>query len=310
MDCMFRVFLVGAFVSCVLRASIVQPFLVFEHDKRMDRYQMTDERLLQYANSTFTFVKKEMLTRGPNGKYRFSRMKTHKENLNLCPGERFGEQPAPGTFCTGFIATADLAVTAGHCIESDELTNFCDKYLLLFDYSMADVSTANVEFDDSQVLACESVVAREFHSRPFGPGGDYAILRLRHGVVNRKPIPIHRGELDNKAIISTIGYPKGLPQKFVLSSTVVDNEHDYFFSTDTDILHGNSGGPAINLQTYEIEGIAVRLNGIIEKDTFDGDYILDRRRNCRRLFVCKQSEGCQASVDWTRASSFARALSQ
>jgi len=111
-------FALFAFTAPVLNATgpgprppVLQPpdRLIFGSDDRADRYQVRDARLLAAADAIFTFIPKEGLERLPGGGFAFSKKRTHQEYLNLCPGEKFASQPAPGTFCTGFLAKPDVA---------------------------------------------------------------------------------------------------------------------------------------------------------------------------------------------------------
>lgn len=254
--------------------------LIFGTDDRSDRYQVRDAGLLGAADAIFTFIPKEGLERVPGGKFAFKLQRTHQEYLNLCPGEKFAAQPAPGTFCTGFLAKPDIAVSAGHCVENDELQNFCDKYYLVFDYFMEGAYSPRTTFTDSQVYTCSSVLARRFEDTA---AADYSILKLSRPALGRAPLRIRNsGKMADNSRLATIGHPKGLPQKFVLNPRILDNSPALFFASDIDAFHGNSGGPVINMDTMEVEGLIIRLAGAYQGD---GDYIPDAAGRCNKLFT-------------------------
>lgn len=274
--------------------------LIFGTDDRSDRYQIRDARLLGAADAIFTFIPKEGLERAPGGKYAFKLKRTHREYLNLCPGEKFASQPAPGTFCTGFLAKPDVAVSAGHCVENDELQNFCDKYYLVFDYYMEGADSPRTTFTDSQVYACSSVLARRYEDTA---AADYSILKLSRPALGRAPLKIRNsGKMADNARLAAIGHPKGLPQKFVLNSRILDNSPALFFASDIDAFHGNSGGPVLNMDTMEVEGLVIRMSGAYQGD---GDYITDAARQCSKLYI---TTGKSSSLLIERTAAFANLL--
>jgi len=255
--------------------------LVFNFDKRLDRYQVTDRRMLDASRSVFTFIDKSGLLLRADGKYEFASKRTHKEYVNLCPGGNFGDQPAPGGFCTGFLAGPDTGVTAGHCVENDELDNFCSKYYIIFDYYMEDASTPRTVFDPSQVYTCSSLVKREYDDN-----GDFTVLKLSRPAADRPVLKVRaEGKIDDGAKLSAVGYPKGLPQKFVMNFSVLDNSGPLYFATDMDAFHGNSGGSVFNTATMEVEGLVIMMDGNIEGD---GDYVKDPS-GCNKLFITDPS---------------------
>lgn len=277
-------------------------WLVFGADDRTDSYQVQSPVLANASKSIFTFIDKDGLALRPDGKYEFSRKRTQQEYLNLCPGEKFAAQPAPGSFCTGFLAGPDVGVSAGHCIEDDELQNFCDKYYLVFDYVMNGPGEAATVFSPEQIYTCSSVIKRFYAAGQYGAeASDFAVLRLSRAAEGRPVLKIRsEGKVADNAVIGTIGHPKGLPQKFVTAAKITDNSPTVTFNTDLDSFHGNSGGPAINMETGAVEGLLIRIGGYYQND---GDYVLDSVRQCKKSFIADPSRSAMVIV---RTTSFAQ----
>ena len=267
-----------------------------DKDDRLDRYEVSDARLLEMSRSIFTFIEKDKLIKRPEGGYEFALKRTFKEYMNLCDGERFASQPAPASFCTAFLVSPDLALTAGHCVEDDELDNFCSKYYLVFDYEMKSAGSARTVFTDDQVAECSRVEARNYVTSSTEP--DYTVLRLARAMPGRKPLRLAKGSPAVGANLMTIGYPKGLPEKFILKSRVLPGTKPHFFSTDTDIFRGNSGGPAINA-SYEVAGIASHCGGAFASPS-EPDFVMDNASGCNRTFVCSTASGCKPLNNWTK----------
>lgn len=293
------------FLAALIAASAgpcaAQNKFVVDNDDRMDRYEIKDARLLEMSRSVFTFIEKEQLIKRPEGGFEFALKRNYKQYMKLCDGERFAEQPAPGTFCTGFLVSPDLALTAGHCVENDELRNFCSKYYLVFDYEMTSASSARTVFTDEQVVECSAVAARNYASLQ---EPDYTLLRLAGPMPGRKPLRLAKGTPADGVNIMTIGHPKGLPKKFVLKSKVLPVKSANFFATDTDIFKGNSGGPAINA-SYEVSGIASHYGGDLASPT-DPDFLGDNAAGCNRTFVCATAKGCKPVNNWTKIGEVVR----
>ncbi len=62
------------------------------------------------------------------------------KHLPLCEGERFSGQPQ-GSYCTAFLIGENLAVTAGHCVKSQD---DCDNMKLVFGFFATDEAGQNV----------------------------------------------------------------------------------------------------------------------------------------------------------------------
>jgi V8-like Glu-specific endopeptidase len=202
------------------------------------------------------------------------------ENLNLCDGELYADQPAAAG-CSGTLIGPDLVLTAGHCVGRDS----CDGTLLVFDYfERADGVLETISAADA--YRCVEVV-----SWALGDGLDFAVLRLERPVDDsRRPVPIRLEDtlLTLGEPLTVIGFGSGIPAKIDSGGVVTDPRAaslDYFQAT-LDTFGGNSGSGVFN-RDLELVGILVR--GLT-------DYVRDG--DCNRVNVIAE-EGFTGGEDIT-----------
>lgn len=194
------------------------------------------------------------------GKYTLATEK-FGDKLNLCPGEKFREQPI-GAFCSGSLVGPDLVMTAGHCI-TDEAS--CADARMVFGFAVkANGGAAPTTIAAGEVYSCKKIVKRFLGGEPTsgstsGLGPDYALVQLDRKVTGHKPLPVNRsGSIKKGTKLVVIGHPVGLPLKVAGGSSVRDASPNGYFVTDLDTFGGNSGSPVFNASTKLIEGILVR----------------------------------------------------
>lgn len=190
--------------------------------------------------------------------------------LNLCPSERFREQPI-GAFCSGALVGPDLIMTAGHCI-MDEAA--CADTKFVFGYAVKERGgKAATTLPAGEVYGCKRIITRGLDKQPSSfvgtlisilsnilkrIGPDYALIQLDRKVEGHRPLPINRGAGPGVgAPLFTIGHPAGLPLKAAGGATLRSNSPRSFYIADIDAFGGNSGGPVFNADTKLIEGILV-----------------------------------------------------
>lgn len=149
------------------------------------------------------------------------------EKLGLCPGERFGAQPA-FAFCSGVAVAPHLVLTAEHCLQTgplNELTAISGFY-----YAAAD------QLAPLEEHAVTEVVARN-------PWRDYALVRVAGSAL----VPVtdiqEAAPLSGERVAS-VAHGMGVAAKIDPAGhayPVVDDER--VFVTDLDAFGGASGGP-------------------------------------------------------------------
>lgn len=221
------------------------------------------------------------------------------EAMNLCPSERFREQPL-GAFCSGALVGEDLVMTAGHCI-TDE--NACADTKFVFGYAVKQSGgKAATTLPAGEVYGCKKIIKRDLDKPPSGlfgtvisvlanitnrMGPDYALIQLDRKVEGHRPLPINRGAEPRMGTpLLTIGHPVGLPLKAAGGATVRSDSPKSYFITDIDAFGGNSGGPVFNAGTKLIEGILV----------LGGQDFVKSPAGCTIAYTVDQSKGIGTGV--------------
>lgn len=258
---------------------------IYGEDDRHDLYEESDPRWRAAARAVVALVSREDLTPVDGSAWTLPD-ESLGEIEELCPEERFRDQPSPA-WCSGFLVAPDVVATAGHCIETDA---DCEDVAFVFDFHMADAATPRLRFDESQIYHPTGLIGHELDD--FGP--DWALVRLDRPVLDREPLRVRRaGEVADDQSLVMIGHPSGLPLKVAGGARVRDNVFPTYFTTNLDALGGNSGSAVLNADTGGVEGILVRG---------DEDYWLDG--DCYASVECPD-DGCLGE-EVTRVTLFDR----
>ncbi len=250
------------------------PTAIYGDDNRLDLYQVNDENLLAYERAVAGILYTDNLEQNPNGTYSISTL-DYGPSKRLCSNEPFYHQKR-STHCTGFLVGEDLLATAGHCAFDQE---GCDELSFVFGishYNKDEKFNYNAISKDN-VYFCKKLIVSEYH--PFDKGGDYALVRLDRKVIDRKPLKIRRyskPSFQTKTVL--IGKPLGLPTKIAAGGKVTGFTK-FYFQSDNDAYHGNSGSPVININTGQVEGILVKGSK---------DYLYDKNKKCNYSNVCEK----------------------
>lgn len=240
---------------------------IYGADNRLDYYEApADMKVL--ADSVVSLWKAKQVS--VSGGQAALKHVNFGEALNLCPFERFREQPL-GAFCSGSLVGEDLVMTAGHCI-TDEAA--CADTKFVFGYAVKQSGgKAATTLPAGEVYGCKKIIKRDLDKPPSGlfgtvisvlanitnrMGPDYALIQLDRKVEGHQPLPVNRGAEPRMGTpLLTIGHPVGLPLKVSGGATVRNDSPKSYFITDIDAFGGNSGGPVFNAETKLIEGILV-----------------------------------------------------
>ena len=233
---------------------------IYGDDNRKDFFEMSPQ-FQAVSNSVVSLWKSASVEAAAGG----VKLKTVNfgERLNLCPGEKYREQPI-GAFCSGSLVGPDLVMTAGHCIKSEAQ---CKDTKFAFGYVVKKAGEAAVTtLPASEVYGCGKIVGRFLTGEPGsaapagqGLGADWALVQLDRKVSGHAPLAVNRsGSLKKGDGIFVIGHPVGLPMKLAGYATVRDFSKVGYFTADLDTFGGNSGSPVFNINTKKIEGILVR----------------------------------------------------
>jgi hypothetical protein len=254
----------------------------YGQDTRTEPYQHPDSTLKEMAASVAIFVHKNQVNISGDAVtldgYTLNEMSemgwlVSGSQAPMCTDELFSAQVAPG-FCTGFLVTEDILVTAGHCLVKTP----CAETNIVFGFQMESAdSLATITKDD--VFECAQVLAQVSPSQE-NQYLDYAIVKLDRPT-GRAGLSFTIGDqLKAQDNVAVLGYPSGLPQKIASNAFVLSNDASSpVFVANLDTFGSNSGSPVINMSSYQVEGILVRGTT---------DYVLSVDGSCVQVNRCPE----------------------
>ncbi|MFH1112934.1 MAG: serine protease [Pseudomonadota bacterium] len=258
---------------------------IYGVDDRKDLWELPrDDPMRLSADSVAAVFETERIVDNGDGTSTLA-VKNFGTSFDLCPEERFREQPV-GAFCTGFLVAPDIIATAGHAVQAREFADMS----FVFGFEMMDHASSRLVIRNDEIYRWEKVIDH----RVIRQGPDWALVRIDRPVGNHKVLKIRReGKIENGQAVYVIGHPSGLPKKAAGGAAVRDNEAPAIFTANTDTYTGNSGSPVFNSLTNEVEGVLAR-----------GETDFVRQGNCRVSLVCPVGTKCRGE-DCTRTTEFA-----
>jgi hypothetical protein len=233
----------------LFEAAIISQKAIYEMDDRQDLYQINECAVMADFDSVMSLFDSNQVIDNKNGTSTLATIPFGKA-YGLCPDERFYNQPVGG-FGTGFLVKDDVIATAGHCVQSRNVSKIC----FIFGFRMADESTACTKIDNNEIYRGINVIDKMKENK----GSDWALVKLDRKVSNHRVANIRReGAISKGQQVHVIGHPCGLPMKFAAGAKVLDNSHKSIFFANLDTYGGNSGSPVFNSDTHLVEGILVR----------------------------------------------------
>ncbi len=302
-------------VSILAAAAVVLPTIaraegksIYGDDNRLDYFEASPA-MRQLADSVVSLWPSKQVE-FELGEYKLATI-GFGEALNLCPGEKFREQPI-GAFCSGTLVGEDIVMTAGHCI-TDEAK--CADTSFVFGFNIdKEGGEARTSAAAKDIYGCKRIIKRDLDKRYPGifgtvlaiikvllnkAGPDYALVQLDRKVTGRAPLAVNRNkDLKEGSQVFVIGHPVGLPVKIAGDAKVRDAGHRAWFSTDLDTFGGNSGSAVFNASTNKIEGILVR----------GGTDFVDSPAGCKVQLRVGQNEGRGEAV--TKVSALQKHLAE
>lgn len=272
-----------SFTSLLFSASdAMQPKLktIYGEDNRRDLYNTTNDFIAAVADSTVLLVLSEDLIL--SGRTYSMKTMTLQERKNLCPEEKFSDQPTGG-FCSGTLISGDSILTAGHCVTTQAE---CDSIQIVFGFSIYEEGQYVTTFDSDEVYSCKTLQA----SVDSISDGDYAIFTLDRSVLTHAPAKLanrtQSDPLPTDSPLVLIGHPTYLPTKIADDGVVCDEEEAYYHVT-SDAFAGNSGSGLFHPLTGEVEGIL---------SFGDDDYQLDVSRRCATVVTYTDPHPCEEGL--------------
>jgi V8-like Glu-specific endopeptidase len=216
--------------------------------------------------------------------------------------ETFGEKEAfcneyAAGFGTAFLVDKQRVLTAAHCICKKD-TNILDEKLIaatriVFGFKNAKKDPSDYLFADKQVYQIKKVISHQFTRIKdkyynFTEWTDWALVELDREVPFT-PLKLNMTrKIADKTELYMLGHPYGLPVKFVGNGFVQRNTQKDLFESNLDAFGGNSGSPAFNKETCEVEGILCSGG---EDYEIAYDYQGTKKRRIQAHQVTKQESG-------------------
>lgn len=213
--------------------------VIYGTDDRVDVFQLPAGPNMDDVDSVVALFRAQDVVDNGNGTSTLQTV-NFRVAQNLCPGERFGDQPATdgriGCFCSGFLVAPDIIATAGHCVDAGNVANV----RFVFGFRMRNATTAETIINNGEIYRGVAVIGRQL----VGNGADWSLVRLDRSVTNHRIARIRRaGRIGNTQDVHVIGHPTGLPTKFAGGAAVRNNQPNAFFVANLDTYGGNSGPP-------------------------------------------------------------------
>ena len=133
-----------------------QQRVVYGVDDRKDIFQVTSAKIRKASEAVVALVKGADLEADGNGGWTLATT-SYKEEFQLCSSEAFASQPL-GCFCSGFLVSPDVIVTAGHCVKS---AADLAKMRFVFGFRMVNSSTPRTSFGADDVYEGAALIGRK-----------------------------------------------------------------------------------------------------------------------------------------------------
>lgn len=224
-----------------------------KQDNRQDYYMIKDKNVKNNSLGVAgVLYEKDILENEiiVTESYKNLKFQFNNEDKLLCPSVKFYEQKiAP--FCSAFAISNDIIITAGHCIDENNL----DEIVFVFDLKLDSKDDNFSLIKSDQIFFPKEILNRVYDTIN---KIDYAIIELEDTIPEKRILSY---SLDFNYSIGSrnyiIGHPSGLPLKYAPDGIITQKPWSNYFQTNLNAFSGNSGSPIFNEKTHDVIGIFI-----------------------------------------------------
>jgi hypothetical protein len=245
----------GKFYSVVFNSinlKLGEDMGIWYSDSRMDWHEIEDDQVKKNANCVAVICREDKLIEGKE--FSILKVKNFGKTFNLCEFEPFYDQPiSTGGLMGGALVREDIIATAAHALEMKKI----EELRFVFGYKMLNPSRPVKRISNKDIYRGVNIIHKVLN--PSDYRADWALVKLDRKVEGQRVAVMSKSDISCDQSVYMIGYPMGLPLKYVHGAKVREIDNAYF-DTDLDTYMGNSGSPVFNSDTHEMIGLVVRGN--------------------------------------------------
>ena len=202
--------------------------------------------------------------------YKNLKFQYNKEDKLLCTNVKFYEQKS-APFCTAFVVSEDIIITAGHCIDDNNI----DSVVFIFDLMLESKNDNFSIVSSEQIYYPKEVLKRVYDTKN---RIDYTVVELEEPVSPERVLDCSTNfkyKLGSNNYI--IGHPSGLPMKYAPDGHITQRPSKYYFQTNLNAFSGNSGSPIFDEKTNSVIGIFI---------AGESNFTYNKKDDCVQVIDC------------------------
>lgn len=253
---------------------------IYLDDDRKDFYEIENVLHQNLGESVVAILNsKRELKRNPEAKEITYKNSIYGINANLCDkSDRYYNQKTL-SYCTGFLVSKDLILTAAHCLDS----RMHDRINFVFGFNIkSPESLGETTFKRNDIYQIKEILVYRPKDPTTNLEYDLGLVRLDRDVVGRAPLKFSSSTPSIFSRMISMGHPFGVPLKYVEGEIIQNDESLSSFKVNLDFFSGNSGSPVINSETGLVEGVLV---------SGERDFKEDEKR-CNYYVRCDENSNC------------------